>query len=119
MTSRNMPSSTRWSARLVWVSVAYSRRAANEIIANSTITPPFPNRKAMHMPPTMIHHALMRALRLTSVDESGFGARHERTPATALAVVRTPMRPRNNRVVSLMAVYRYGAVYREGSGGRG
>ncbi len=66
------------------------------------------------MAPTMIHQALMRALRLISVEDKGFGARHESTPATALAVARTPMRPRNSWVVSLMDGYRFEAEYREG-----
>ena len=96
----NMPSSTQWSLRRLCVSVTNSRSAANEISANRMVMPVRPKKKATVIATTITHQALMRWLRLTSVEGSGFGARHDRMPATMLAVVSTPTRPTSRMRVS-------------------
>ena len=59
-----------------------------------------PKKKATVIASTITHQALMRWLRLTSVEDSGFGARHDRMPATRLAVVSTASRPMIRMAVS-------------------
>src|SRR5699024_7965115 len=47
--------------------VTNSRRAKKEIITNSTIRPTSPNKQAPLTTSTIIHHALMRAFKLSMV----------------------------------------------------
>src|SRR6266853_6659812 len=65
--TKNDQKSVRWSARTGAIKLTYSRKASNEMKANSSMEPPGPIMNDSAKMQIMIHQERMRAFRFSTV----------------------------------------------------